>query len=485
MKKIISAVLLSSTLMAQTFWIEGGKRVNENLQSLSPKAYVNVAEAVSPAVVNIATSFKPKSNVQDLFKFGDPRGRGQNPFEDFFEKFFEQMPQNPQGGQQQKSLGSGFLINKDGYVVTNNHVVDKADEIKVILQDKNEYPAVVVGKDPKTDLALIKIQTQKPLPVVPLGNSDQMKVGDIVVAIGNPFGLSHTTTQGIISAKERSIGFGNYDDFIQTDASINPGNSGGPLLNIYGEVIGINSAIIASAQGIGFAIPVNLAKDILLKLKNTGSVERGFLGVMVQPITQDHAKVLKLKNKEGALVSDVVKNGPGAKAGLKAGDVIIEFNGKPIKDMHQLPLFVANAPVGKPAKVVFVRNGKLQTLMVTLEVLKDDKEDQRATFEKTSQKDILGFGVQTLTPSLAKTLGLEETQKGVVIQDIDSSSVAYEKEIRPGDVVVEINQRSIVTIEDYDQVVKKIRPKDSVLLLIKRRDASMYVAFTLGEKKTP
>jgi serine protease Do len=304
---------------------------------------------VKPSVVNISTTTLVKGpDLYDRF-FGQA-----NPFrdffgEDFYERFFGDMPQRE---FKQRSLGSGFIIDRDGYILTNNHVVEKAQSIKVRLSDEKEYDAKVVGRDPKTDIALIKINTRQNLPVAPLGDSDSLEVGDWLIAIGNPFGLEHTVTAGIVSAKGRVIGAGPYDDFIQTDASINPGNSGGPLFNLNGEVVGINTAIVSGGQGIGFAIPINVAKELLPQLKTKGRVVRGWLGVMIQKVTPEIAKGFGLKESEGALVSDVMEGSPAEKAGIKRGDVIVSYNGKRIKEMDQLPKLVGTTEVGKKVKVV-------------------------------------------------------------------------------------------------------------------------------------
>lgn len=327
-----------------------------------PGNFAEIAENARPSVVNIQTVKVMKGNGR-VFRhfFGNPFA-GPNPFEEFF---------GDQGGNgmqdfRQKSLGSGFLIDKDGYIVTNNHVIDGANEIKVKLADGNEYDAAIIGKDPKTDLALIKIKGVSGLTPISLGNSDELKVGNWVVAIGSPFGLEQTVTAGIVSAKGRIIGSGPYDNFIQTDASINPGNSGGPLINMQGEVIGINTAIIASGQGIGFAIPIETAKTVIAQLKGNGKVTRGWLGISIQEITPQIAHSFGLKEKKGALVADVAKDGPADKAGIARGDVIIEFDGRKISQSHELPKLVAGCAIGKAVEIKLVRDGKLETRKIKI-----------------------------------------------------------------------------------------------------------------------
>ncbi|HXX54168.1 MAG TPA: Do family serine endopeptidase, partial [Thermodesulfovibrionales bacterium] len=319
-----------------------------------PKSFADLAEKVKPAVVNISTVSTVKIPGNPFKQFFGPDQVG--PFGGFFHRFFGEVPDKD---MKQQSLGSGFIIDKDGYIITNNHVVEGAEEIKVKLSDGREFKAKVIGRDPKTDLALLKISSIfKNLPTISLGDSDKMRVGDWVIAVGNPFGLEETVTQGIISATGRVIGSGPYDNFLQTDAPINPGNSGGPLVNLKGEVIGINSAIIASGQGIGFAIPSSVAKTIISQLKEKGKVTRGWIGVSVQTITPEIAQAFGLKDTKGALVGEIVQGGPAATAGLTRGDVIISFDGKEINKMSDLPFIVAQTPIGKTVDVKVIRDKK-------------------------------------------------------------------------------------------------------------------------------
>ena len=360
---------------------------------LAPETFATLAKKISAAVVNISTEkvVKRQGMTRKIPNMpGPPGGPGQpspfgpeDPFKDFFEKFFGDMPKEFKS----RSLGSGFIIDKEGFIITNNHVVEGADKIKVKLMDGREFKATIKGRDPMTDLALIKIDsTNHDLPVLPLGDSNVMQVGDWVLAVGNPFGLSHTVTQGIISAKGRVIGAGPYDDFLQTDASINPGNSGGPLVNLNGEVVGINSAIVASGQGIGFAIPSNMAKGIIPQLKEKGSVVRGMLGVQIQMVTPELAKSFGLKEPMGALVAEVNPGSPADKAGIQRGDIIIEVNNTPIKEMHELPRLVAGTSPGKTVNLKVLRQGKEKTFTATLTEMKPEMMSQAGQEEGEARK---------------------------------------------------------------------------------------------------
>ncbi|HEY7491402.1 MAG TPA: DegQ family serine endoprotease [Candidatus Tectomicrobia bacterium] len=431
--------------------------------------FMHLADQLSPAVVNISTVQKPAKRGER--PFGGPRSPFQerepfksDPFREFFERFFGETP--PQGRQ---SLGSGFIINPQGLILTNNHVIEEADRIKVILHDEREFEAQVIGRDPKTDLALIKVQTEVSLPTVPLGNSDALRIGEWVMAIGNPFGLSHTVTAGIVSAKGRAIGAGQYDDFIQTDASINPGNSGGPLFNTRGEVVGINTAIIAGGTGIGFAIPVNLAKELLPQLHAKGKVTRGWLGVMIQKVTPDLAHSFNLPQPTGALVADVIADGPAAKGGLQRGDIITKFDGTAIHDMHELPRLVANTPVGKQVKVDLLRQGQQQTVTVTVAELKE--ETVAASSESPAQ---LGMEVQDVTPELAQSMGLQTTE-GVLVAGVEDDGPAADAGIRRGDVIIEVNRQRVRNTRDYTEALRK-NADAAILLLISRGETTLYVA---------
>jgi serine protease Do len=422
---------------------------------------------VSPAVVNISTS--------QVVKFDRPRMRSpfgqQDPFDEFYNNFFGRMPKE----QKRKSLGSGFIVSPDGYILTNNHVVEKADEVTVTLLDKEEFKAKVVGSDPKIDIALIKIDAKKKLTYVALGDSDRLDVGEWVVAIGNPFGLGHTVTAGIVSAKGRIIGSGPYDDFIQTDASINPGNSGGPLFNLKGEVVGINTAIIQGGQGIGFATPIQLAKSVLDQLKDKGKVTRGWLGVYIQPLTPETAENLGLSGRRGALVSDVTSGGPAEKAGIRSGDVIIGFNGKEIRDEHELPQAVAATKPGKSVEVRLLREGKEMVIPVTITEMKGEP-GKPAGAEEGSKN--LGLTVQDITPDLAQRLEMENT-KGVVVTGVADGSAAEEAGFNEGDIIRAIlrqNQRNPVTgAAEFAKLVKKFHADKTILFLVERGDARILI----------
>lgn len=435
-----------------------------------PETFIKVAEREKPSVVNISTTQIIKRQRQREFGFRGPF-REDDPFREFFEKFFGDIPQ---GDVKRRSLGSGFIISKEGLILTNNHVVQRATEIKVKLHDEREFDAEVIGKDLKTDLALIKIKAKGDLPISILGNSDTLKVGEWVMAIGNPFGLNETVTVGVVSAKGRVIGAGPYDDFIQTDASINPGNSGCPLLNIDGEVVGINTAIYSGGQGIGFAIPINIARDILDDLKTKGIVVRGWLGVLIQKITPDLAKSFKLSEYEGALVSDVVANGPADKAGIKRGDVIIEYEGKKIKSMEMLPRVVAATKPGTKIKITVLRNGKEKKLKVIIEQLTETKSKISRDIEKT-----LGMSVQEITPDIAEYFDLKD-KKGVIISNILQNSLAWESGLRQGDIIKEINRQKLNTIADYRRLMQNIEEKSTILFLVKRGENTIFIAVKTG-----
>lgn len=435
-----------------------------------PDSFADLAEKLKPAVVNISTTKVIRGG--SVKRFMSPFGE-EFPFDrffggdEFFKKFFGDIPERE---FKQKSLGSGFIISKDGYIFTNNHVVEKADKIKVRLSDGKEYDAEVKGKDAKTDIALIKIKPTDDLPVVGFGDSDKLRVGDWVVAIGNPFGLEHTVTAGIVSAKGRVIGSGPYDNFIQTDASINPGNSGGPLFDLQGKVVGINTAIIARGQGIGFAIPINMAKGILPDLKTKGKVVRGWLGVSVQEITEDIAKKLGLKDVKGALVNDVFEGDPADRAGVRTGDIILEVGGKKIKDTHELLRVVATLPVGGNVELKILRNGKEKVLQIL--VAERDKTEELAKTEEV--KEFFGMTVQEITPEIAAHLGLSE-EKGVIVTHVKEGSPADDEGVKPQDIILQVNKVKISSMEDYIKAISQKDAKDSSMLLIKRGRTSFFV----------
>jgi len=436
-----------------------------------PVNFTQLAEKAKPGVVNIRT-VKTTNGGGPVFRhfFGrNPHG-GQDPFQDFFGL-------GPQREFKQRSLGSGFLLDNEGYIVTNNHVVEDADQIKVRLSDEAEYDATIIGRDPKTDLALIKIDApSKELKPLELGDSDTLPVGSWVVAIGSPFGLEQTVTAGIVSAKGRIIGSGPYDDFIQTDASINPGNSGGPLLNLKGEVVGINTAIVASGQGIGFAIPINMAGGIINQLKDSGEVSRGWLGVGIQDLTPELAEYYALKEKEGVLVTQTYEGDPADKAGIKEGDVIVAVDGKRIASSRELSRTVAEAGVGNKMSLTVLRDGREKEIDVKL-AKRPDTEPTMARGEARS--DDLGLKVREIDPEIAERLGLDENTKGVVVTGVNPDSKAAEADIRQGDVVIEINRKPVTSLDDYRNQLQKIDEGDTVQMLLRRGGGGLLaVKFT-------
>ena len=435
----------------------------------APASFNQLAEMVSPAVVNIRTVKTIKGGGPVFRQFQrDPRGR-QGPFKDFFERFFGEDMQKE---FKQPSLGSGFIIDKEGFVVTNNHVIEDADQIKVKLKDEREYDATIVGRDPNTDIALLKIDSGQDLPTAKLGDSDELKVGQWVVAIGSPFGLEHTVTAGIVSAKGRVIGSGPYDDFIQTDASINPGNSGGPLLNLNGEVVGINTAIVAGGHGIGFAIPVNLAKGIIVALKTEGEVTRGWLGVAIQDLNGDMAEYYEVENKKGVFVMDVFEGDPADKAGIKPKDIILEVNGQKIKTSRRLTSMIAGIPVGETAKIKILRDGKEKTVKV--KIVKRDETKLASRGRPKEQAQEFGIRVSNLTPEIAQRLNIAETS-GVIVTEIQSGGKGEEADIRVGDIIKEINRRPIETVSDYQEILSQVDSGESVNLFIRRKNTGFLV----------
>ncbi|MBI1998016.1 MAG: DegQ family serine endoprotease [Deltaproteobacteria bacterium] len=431
--------------------------------------FVVLAKKLKPLVVNISTT--QVSEGRGSQEFGSPFG-DEDPFNDFWRRFFGGPA--PRGPQRQRSLGSGFIIDGDGSILTNNHVVENAQKIVVKLAaDDQQYEAKVIGRDPKTDIAVIKINAKTSLPTATLGDSDRLEVGEWVVAIGNPFGLDSTVTSGIVSAKGRHIGQGPYDNFIQTDASINPGNSGGPLINLRGEVIGINTAIFSRTggnMGIGFAIPINLVKEVLPQLRGKGKVTRGFLGVLIQKVTPEIAESLGMDKGYGALVANVTKDGPADKAGVKVGDVIVEFDGKEVKDSSDLPIIVARTPVDKRARMKVLRDKKEISLTVSVGELKDEE-----VVASAPEKGELGLTVQRLTPQMAESLGLDRTE-GVVVSAVEPGSAADEAGIRRGDVIMEVDRKAIRNLDEYKKAVAGIRKGRGVLFLVRRGDSTLFLA---------
>lgn len=432
--------------------------------------FVALAEQLKPAVVNISTS-KTVQPRTPLFR-GPKTPGGGDPFDEFFERFFREAPESP---RKERSLGSGFIISADGYILTNDHVVDGADEIKVKLSDGREFNGEIRGLDPKLDLALIKIETGENLPIARLGESDSIKVGEWVMAIGNPFGLEQTVTVGIVSAKGRVIGAGPYDDFIQTDASINPGNSGGPLFNVKGEVVGINTAIVAGGQGIGFAIPVNMAKQILPQLRDEGHVTRGWLGVTVQALNKELADSFGLETTHGALVNEVIKDSPADKAGLQRGDILLDFDGQMIAELNDLPRLVAATPVDKAVKVKIFRDGKERVVKVTIGKMAEGGQELAAGDKESG--GALGITAVNVTPDLSERFALEGTE-GILITKIAPDGPAAEANLRVGDLIVEADGKEVKSVKDFETIIGKFSSGKVVRLLIQRKSTLLYTTVT-------
>jgi serine protease Do len=434
-----------------------------------PESFTDLAKMASPAVVNIRTvkTIKGGGRVYRHF-FNSPFGK-QDPFNDFFDKFFGNELQRD---FKQRSLGSGFIIDKEGYIVTNNHVVEDADKIKVKLKNGKEFDAEIVGRDPNTDIALIKIKSKNNLPVVKLGDSDALQVGQWVVAIGSPFGLEHTVTAGIVSAKGRIIGSGPYDDFLQTDASINPGNSGGPLINMGGEVIGINTAIIASGQGIGFAIPINHAKKIIDQLKSSGEVTRGWLGIGIQDLSEELAEYYGIKEGKGVLVTEVFPGDPADEAGIKPKDIVLSINGKKVENTRELGKLIADTSVGDTVKIKALRNGIEKTFPVKI-VKREDERVSSQTPSKGNDSE-LGIRVSELTSEITRRFEIAEIS-GVIVIDVEPESQGAQAGVMVGDIIKEINHQPITTVKDYKKEIKELKKGDSILMFIKRINAGYVV----------
>jgi serine protease Do len=451
-------------------------------QALLPD-FVTLAKKLGPVVVNISATQITKEAPTPFGRETPREGpSGEDPFADFWRRFFGQP--SPPGPFRQQGLGSGFIIERDGTILTNNHVVENAQKIVVKLpNDDRQYTAKVIGRDPKTDLAVIKIDVKGDLPIAPLGNSDQLQVGEWIAAMGSPFGLQNTITAGIVSAKSRQIGAGPYDDFIQTDASINPGNSGGPLINMRGEVVGINTAIFSRAGGnigIGFAIPINVAKELLPALKTKGKVTRGWLGVTIQRVTPEIAESLGMENNRGALVAHVAPGSPAERAGIKVGDVIVEYAGKPIKDSADLPILVARTDIGAKATVRVLRDKKEMPISVAVGELKDE-EVVASVPEKQAD---FGLTVQNVTPEMAQSLGVERAQ-GVVVTSVERGSPADDAGIRRGDLILEIDRKPVKNLSDYRNAVSGLKKGESALFLVQRGQNTSFVALKIPTERAP
>jgi len=432
------------------------------------KAFSEIVESVSPAVVNISTIRiygieEDRSSLNDsFFKFLNP---------------FNRMPKR----WKERSLGSGVIVSEDGYIITNYHVIEEAEEILVILYDRRNFKAKTIGVDQKTDLALIKINA-KGLPTIPWGNSDDLKVGEFVLAIGNPYGLSHTVTMGIISALGRAnVGIADYEDFIQTDAAINPGNSGGPLVDIHGKIVGINTAIFSRSggyQGIGFAVPSNMVITVMQQLRDKGRVIRGWIGIRIQDLTPELASKFGFNTITGALVSDVFKGSPAEIGGLKRGDIIVEINGKEVKNVSGLRNIIAQSKVGSIAKLKIMREGKSIEVNIKIAELPKEFSEITSVLPDKHQKDnpLSGITVIELTPSIAKQIGVSTSEKGVIVLDVEDGSIASEAGIKKGDLIQEVDTHKIRNYDDWKKVVSSLKPNETIVLFINRKGRKFYVA---------
>lgn len=457
-------------------------------QTNGPESVADLAEKLLPAVVNISTSQNisaPDSGVVPMPKL--PEG---SPFQDFFDQFFDEQQQGEEGGgnnsaRKVQSLGSGFIIDaKEGIIVTNNHVIADADDIEINFSDGKKLKAELVGKDPKTDLAVLKVDpTKYALTAVPFGDSDKARIGDWVMAIGNPFGLGGSVSIGIISARNRDIQSGPYDRFIQTDAAINRGNSGGPLFNMFGEVVGINSAIISPSGGsigLGFSIPSELAVSVVQQLREFGETRRGWLGVRIQPVTDDIAESLGMKNSEGALIAGIIKGSPVDDGTIVAGDVVKKFDGREIKEVRDLTRMVAESAVGKKVEIELIRKGETKTVSVTLGRLEDGEKQMTENGEtpgnpeKPAETKVLGMTIGELTDEARKANGIADDIKGVLITDVAADSAAAEKQVQKGEVITEVAQELVTSPKDFSEKIEKLKKEG-------RKNALLMVASKTGE----
>jgi serine protease Do len=438
---------------------------------LTTGTFAKVAEAIKPSVININT----------VAKSGGGAGPGRTPFEEFFgEEFFRRFFGDAPERMPQRSLGSGVIVDPSGIALTNAHVVENATNIEVVSLDGSKHKAKLIGLDKKTDLAVLKLDDGKGgFTAARLGDSDRIQVGDWVIAVGAPFGLHATVTAGIISAKARQIGQGPFDDFLQTDAAINPGNSGGPLVNMQGEVVGINTAIVAGGSGIGFAIPSNMARKIYTELQAKGRVTRGWLGVSIQPLTPELAKSFGAKDNKGVLLSEVMPESPAAKAGLQSGDIMLEFQGKKMEAPADLQRAVGLTSPGASAKVKVWRDQAEKTVDVKIGEAPDEQREARGPGQR-SGKSALGLDVRPITPDIARQLNLRTTE-GVIVARVDDGSPAEEAGIQRGDVVREINRQKVRSVADFEKVTKDAKEGDRLTVLLQRGPMSLYVAFTVGK----
>src|SRR5262245_55972681 len=475
--------------LAATFAIGGaiGFTSHHQSQSLIPAAsasngmngmaaltmsFAPIVKNAQPAVVSIASTkvVKISSGDEGLSPlFDDP----------MFRQFFDDGPQNRFGKQREhreQGLGSGVIVSPDGYILTNNHVIDDANEIRVYTSDKRELKARVIGADPKTDIAVVKVEA-KNLPTLPFADSSQAQVGDVALAIGNPFGVGQTVTMGIISATGRGdLGIEDYEDFIQTDAAINPGNSGGALINASGQLIGVNTAILSRAggnQGVGFAVPANLARTVMNQLLKSGKVVRGYLGVMIQPVTPEIAKAFNLPDSRGALIGEVTPDGPAARAGLAQGDVIIELNGERVDDSRDLRLKIGQLAPGSAIRLKLLRDGNPREVNATLGELPNEKEAASDGKPESDSPD--GLSVENLTPQIARQLGLQSSASGVVVTGVQDGSRADDAGLRRGDVIQQVNRQPVNNVAEFERAIKQAGDK-STLLLVNRNGHASFVA---------
>ncbi|MEZ5795978.1 MAG: Do family serine endopeptidase [Defluviimonas sp.] len=464
------AALLLAVMMAFAAVSQGEARA-------APESFADLAEKVSPSVVNITTTTTIAAPAD-----GGPMVPEGSPFEDFFKEFGN--PQAPQAPRRSNALGSGFVISEDGYIVTNNHVIEGADEISIEFFSGKTLDAKLVGTDPKTDIALLKVTSETPLPFVSFGDSDAMRVGDWVMAMGNPLGQGFSVSAGIVSARNRELS-GTYDDFIQTDAAINRGNSGGPLFDMDGNVIGVNTAILSpngGSIGIGFSMASNVVSKVVEQLKQYGETRRGWLGVRIQDVTPDVAEAMGLADAKGALVTDV-PDGPSKDAGMLSGDVIVSFDGTEVSDTHELVRRVADTEIGKAVRVVVLRDGESKTLLVTLG-RREAAEGEEATATSPggetapSEKDVLGMKLSVLDPADREALGLPADAEGLVITGIDETSEAYDRGLRTGDLITEAGQQKVATIADFEARIAEARDagRNSLLVLVRRGADPRFIA---------
>jgi serine protease Do len=460
-------------------------------QAKGPESVADVAAPLLDAVVNISTS-QTVAGSRDIPVPDLPEG---SPFQDFFDEFFDKAPGGEDVPRRVQSLGSGFVIDPSGLIITNNHVIADADEIAANFNDGTKLIAEVVGRDEKTDIAVLKVEPSKPLPALKFGNAEVLRVGDWVMAIGNPFGLGGTVTVGIVSARNRDINSGPYDNFIQTDAAINRGNSGGPLFNMEGEVIGINTAIISptgGSIGIGFAIPAETALNVINQLREFGETRRGWLGVRIQEVTDEIAESLAMDSAQGALIAGVTEKGPAEEAGIQPGDIIVEFDGRPVLAMHELPRMVADQPIGKEVQVMLLRNGERQEITVTLGRLEDaEKEISALETEDTAPEpampvisDPLGLTLADLTPELRQEFKVKAEIEGVLVTNVADGSIAADKRIKPGDVIVAISQEPVATSDEVEARIEALKQdgrKSALFLLANSNGDKRFVAIGIAE----